>query len=276
MNVRQRLSATVIIVVMLVGLHGRIVHSAELDCLIEPYVVVSVSAAVEAVVETMSVDRGDLVKAGQVLATLESRLEKAAVAAARGRALMEGAIKSNQARLEFSTRKLTRNEGLFKKQLIALSELDETETAELVARMGLLEAEENKRLAALELERATAALALRTIRSPITGVVVERLLSPGESTERSPILKLAQLDPLRVEVIAPVALLGTIVLGARAELVPEAPVNGVHSAHVTVVDRVLDAASGTFGVRLELPNPHYRLPAGLKCRVRFLGEYTRR
>jgi hypothetical protein len=32
---------------------------------------------------------------------------------------------------------------------------------------------------------------------------------------------------------------------------------------------VVDAASGTLGVRLELPNPGYRLPAGLKCKVRF-------
>jgi multidrug efflux pump subunit AcrA (membrane-fusion protein) len=38
---------------------------------------------------------------------------------------------------------------------------------------------------------------------------------------------------------------------------------------VTVVDRVVDAASGTFGVRLEVPNPNYRLPAGLKCKARF-------
>jgi multidrug efflux pump subunit AcrA (membrane-fusion protein) len=40
-------------------------------------------------------------------------------------------------------------------------------------------------------------------------------------------------------------------------------------AKVTVVDRVVDAASGTFGVRLELPNPGYKLPAGLKCKTRF-------
>jgi len=32
---------------------------------------------------------------------------------------------------------------------------------------------------------------------------------------------------------------------------------------------VIDAASGTFGVRMELPNPKFRLPAGLKCRVAF-------
>jgi multidrug efflux pump subunit AcrA (membrane-fusion protein) len=38
---------------------------------------------------------------------------------------------------------------------------------------------------------------------------------------------------------------------------------------VTVVDPVVDAASGTIGIRLELPNPGHRLPAGTKCEVRF-------
>jgi multidrug efflux pump subunit AcrA (membrane-fusion protein) len=36
-----------------------------------------------------------------------------------------------------------------------------------------------------------------------------------------------------------------------------------------VVDRVVDAASGTFRVRLELANPGNRIPAGIKCAVRF-------
>ncbi|MFN0162035.1 MAG: hypothetical protein ACKVQQ_12450, partial [Burkholderiales bacterium] len=33
------------------------------------------------------------------------------------------------------------------------------------------------------------------------------------------------------------------------------------------VDRVIDAASSTFRVRLELPNPDAKLPAGLRCKV---------
>jgi len=48
---------------------------------------------------------------------------------------------------------------------------------------------------------------------------------------------------------------------------------------VTVVDHVLDAASGTFGVRLALPNPDFNLPAGIRCKVLFempLGETARR
>jgi multidrug efflux pump subunit AcrA (membrane-fusion protein) len=82
-------------------------------------------------------------------------------------------------------------------------------------------------------------------------------------------MRLAQIDPLNVEVILPVSQLLSIKVGMRAKVIPEAPIGGQYSAEVKIVDKVIDAASGTFGVRLELPNPNYRLPAGLKCRVIF-------
>jgi multidrug efflux pump subunit AcrA (membrane-fusion protein) len=98
---------------------------------------------------------------------------------------------------------------------------------------------------------------------------MERFLSPGEFVEDQPVLKLAQIHPLYVEVFAPVELLGSIKVGMSADVSPEEPVGKVYKARVTIVDQVVDAASGTFGVRLELPNPKYRLPAGLKCKVTF-------
>lgn len=245
------------------------VHSQELDCLIEPFVTVKVSSAVNGLLETVTVDRGDLVKKGQILATLESDAEKAAVEVLRAKATLESAIKIGQARLELSTRSHSRNDGMFQKSLISAEKMDEAETTRRLAEMALLEATDNRRLARLELQRATAELARRTIYSPITGVVVERLLAPGEfSRDEQPVFKLAQLDPLRVEVFAPVDLIGNITVGQRAEVTLQAPVNGTYRAHVTVVDRVVDAASGLFGVRLELPNRDSRLPAGLKCKVR--------
>jgi membrane fusion protein, multidrug efflux system len=57
--------------------------------------------------------------------------------------------------------------------------------------------------------------------------------------------------------------------GMTSQVKPESPLTGEYSAKVMVVDRVMDAASGTFGVRMELPNPHLKLPAGLKCSVSF-------
>jgi multidrug efflux pump subunit AcrA (membrane-fusion protein) len=58
-------------------------------------------------------------------------------------------------------------------------------------------------------------------------------------------------------------------VGMRARVMPESPVGGSYDAQVTVVDRVVDAASGTFGVRLALPNPDHRIPAGIRCQIEF-------
>jgi RND family efflux transporter MFP subunit len=244
------------------------------DCLIQPHETVAVSSAVEGLVEKITVERGDVVEQGAVLVALESSAERAAVAIAKARAEVESGIKSNEVRVEFGVRRFVRTDEMYKKQLVPLKEMDEAETGKILAELGLVEAHENRRLAELEYERAKAALALRTVRSPITGVVVERLRAVGESTGQSgqsPLMKLAQIDPLRVEVFVPVALLGSINVGTQGVVTPEFPLNGSsYTARVSVVDRVVDAASGSFGVRLELPNKGYRLPAGLKCKVRFL------
>lgn len=243
--------------------------AAQFDGLIEPYMVVKVGSPVYGVLETIAVDRGDLVEKDQVLARLQSGVEKATVEEARARAEMEAGIKAKRENLDFSIRKQGYSEELYKKEFMPFSEMDEVETNRKLAEMQLQEALENKRLAELELKRAMEVLKRLTITSPINGVVVERFLHPGEYIETQPILKLAQIDPLNVEVIVPVAFFASIKVGMRAKVIPEAPVGGQYTAEVKVVDTVIDAASGTFGVRLELPNRDHRLPAGLKCKVIF-------
>jgi RND family efflux transporter MFP subunit len=242
---------------------------ADFDCLVQPRETVAISSPVPGYIERVAVDRGDLVREGTEIVQLEASLERATVAVARARVEGESAMLSAKVRLEFGVRRYDRTVDMFKKELVPLKEMDEAETAKILAEHGVLEVQENTRVAKLELERAEAALALRTIRSPFTGIVTDRLLSPGELVDKAPILKLARIDPLRVEVFVPVAMLGRIGVGSRATVIPEAPVSTPHEASVTVVDRVVDAASGTFGVRLEMPNPDNRLPAGLKCKARF-------
>jgi RND family efflux transporter MFP subunit len=241
----------------------------ELDGLIEPFLIVKVGSAVAGTIESVKVERGDLVKKGQVLAKLESTVERASLALARARAEMQGTLKSRQARLKFTQRKQQRMEGLFKKKVIPFEEMDESRTNKEMAEKELEEAMENVGLAKLEYKRSIAVVNRMTIRSPIKGVVMERFLFPGEFVEDQPILKIAQIDPLNVEVFAPVELLGRIEIGMVAKVQPMAPVGGYYPSKVKIVDRVVDAASGTFGVRLEIPNPEYRLPAGLRCKVIF-------
>jgi RND family efflux transporter MFP subunit len=199
---------------------------------------------VDGVLELVAVNRGDWVRKGQVLAQLQSGVESAAV-------------KLSQAHVEYGRRKVERNEALFEKQLISAQDRDE-----LVTEVHLREQELNK-------DQET--LKLRTIISPIDGVVVERKLAPGEfiRSDKSVVLKLAQINPLNVEVIAPSRLFGSVRVGSagRVNLAPFFP--GSYQARVVVVDKVVDAASGTLGVRLELPNPDNKIPAGIKCRVTF-------
>jgi len=128
---------------------------------------------------------------------------------------------------------------------------------------------ENKRLAQMEFNRTTEVLKQTVIRSPVSGIVVERFMSSGEFVDDQPILKIAQVDPLNVEVILPVQIFGIVNVDMPATVKPEKPVGGVYTANIKIVDKFIDAASGTFRVRLELSNPEYRLPPGLKCKVIF-------
>ena len=98
-----------------------------------------------------------------------------------------------------------------------------------------------KQLASLELNQAIAVLERRKIQSPFAGVVVDRAMSPGERVDQETILKVAQIDPLRVEVILPSVMFGSIQQGARAVVIPEIPGDTVHVATVSIVDPVIDS-----------------------------------
>jgi len=254
------------------ALLGSTANAAEYDCLIEARQQVEIRSPVEAVIESVQVQRGDLVRKGQVIATLESGPERAALELARSRATMQGELKAAEARMELAQKKMLRAEELYKQNFVSVNARDEAEAEFRFSTEQMRQARENQKLAELEVQRSIEVLAMRTIKSPFSGVVVDVLQKPGEFSStnlKDPIVKLAEVDPLYVEVILPVALYGRIKVGAQAVVLPEQPVGGRYSATVRVVDRVIDAASGTFGVRLELPNRNREIPAGARCRVRF-------
>ena len=132
------------------------------------------------------------------------------------------------------------------------------------------------RAAVKQAEASLAALDVRKsytrIYSPISGVVMKRFKTIGEYVDEQPVLRVAQLDPLHVEVFVPVEQLGDIRSGMRAEVWSDAVNGRAWNAEVTRVDKVADVASGTYGVRLELPNPDYKVPAGLRCQLAFKPE----
>ena len=161
--------------------------------------------------------------------------------------------------------------------MVKVAELTDLQhRVERVHQAQLREAELNVAQARLEALRAEGVLRQRRVVSPVDGVITDRSLGPGEfRNDQASILTVAELDPLRVETFLPIALHGRVKVGDQVEILPEAPVGGVHSATVSVVDMVFDAASGTIGVRLRLPNPGMTIPAGIHCRARIVENPAR-
>ncbi len=238
-----------------------------LDCMIQPHQIVQVGAASAGVIEKVFVDRGDIVTAGQTLVQLQAGVERAALAVARERAVQEGEMKVAAGTAELAQRELQRAKELHGENFVSQTYLDKQRAEAEVAGGRTAQAGERRKLAQRELQLAAAQLAQRSIGSPIAGVVVERFMSPGEFVDQKPILKLAAIDPLRVDVLVPAIAFGQIETGTQAVVTPELLNTAPHTAFVKTVDRVIDAATNTFRVRLELPNPNHALPAGLRCKV---------
>jgi RND family efflux transporter MFP subunit len=238
-------------------------------CLIEPKQVLKLAASVQGVVASVTVDRGDRVRKGQLVAQLDSEVEEANVSIAQLRAANDTEIAASQAKLDYLRRKLARKGALSSNSYGGLAELEEAQSDVKVAEAQLRENMMNLSQAKLEAKRADGLLHQRQIVSPVNGVVTERALGEGEfRNDQAHILTIAEMDPLRVETYLPIAVYGHVKVGDVAEIMPEAPVGGSYKAKIVVVDQVFDAASNTIGVRLELPNPDLRLPAGVHCHVR--------
>ena len=247
-----------------------------MDCVITPRALVDVSSAVPGVIESIAAERSERVQAGQQVAKLKSGVEEASVSLARARAAIETEIRLREVALGFDRENQHRLESLSKQRAASQHDWAKAERDVNLSQWKLQLAREEYRLRSLELRRAEEALKQKFVISPIDGVVVQRFRGVGEYVENQPIMRIAQLDPLYVEVIAPMSLFGTLHPGMMAEVVPELGSSQAHQATITLVDRMGDAASGTFGVRLELPNPDHALPAGLKCSVRIRHDDTER
>ncbi len=238
------------------------------ECLLEPMVMTRVGSQVQGVIDKLLVDRGDTVKAGQPIAQLKSSVENANLVQAQTRAKMQSEVSARRADLKLAKHNLKRIDKLHQQKMIPSQQKEESVAKVQVASAALNQALENYELLQLELSRAEKLLAQRTIRSPVDGVVVEQNAFPGEFVYDNAVMTIAQLNPLRVEVILPGRLFNQYTVGDEAIVRPELETSSL-VATVDVVDRLLDTRSGTFGVRLLVPNEDFSITGGQRCTVEF-------
>jgi RND family efflux transporter MFP subunit len=242
------------------------------DCLVEAHTRVKVSASVSGLVERIHVERGDRVREGQVLVDLEANVERAQLEIARQRAANDQLIEAARAKLELAQRAADRLSRLRQSNAgaVTATQYEQAIADARVATFNLRDAELTQEAARLEAARVEALVRQRRVTSPINGIVVERNMAAGEHRhEQAHFMTIARIDPLFVEVFLPIMVYGQIRIGMIGNVTLQQPLGTMHEARVVVADQILDAASGTFGVRLELPNGDLSIPAGLRCKIRF-------
>lgn len=231
---------------------------------------VEVSTAVRGLVEEVLVVEGDRVESGQVVAVLDAAELEAELAIARARAGAEGPVRRAAALLaakqqQYNRLAKLRQQGAARAEEVALAE------AELrVAEADMVAAEEQQKIAELEVARLQALLAQNSVRAPSPGVVTEILREPGElvGAQETRLLSVAVLDPLQIEVYVPNALGRRLERGMAAQ-VELADLGLALTGEIADVAVKADAASGTMRVRVHLANADFRLRSGERALVSF-------
>jgi RND family efflux transporter MFP subunit len=241
------------------------------DCVMEPKSTVELQSSAQGILAELFVERGDRVKKNDVLARLDDEQERLLAERARIRAQTDVDVRSAQTQADFRANELERLANLRASNSISEKEYDLAMVESNIAKLSVEQARLEASIADVEYRQAKDQLARRTISSTVDGVVVEITVFPGEYVnEQAPVVTVAEIDPLYVEVFVPVSRYREFALGNKAVIRPEEPIGGSYDALVDVIDNVFDAASRTFGVRLVLPNEDFSLPGGVRCKVEFL------
>lgn len=219
------------------------------------------SSRVDAHIVAVRADLGQSVPAGGLLAVLESP----DVGQTRGE------LERARANVEIARRNYEREERLFREQISPQKEMLEAEAAYRAA-------EADYRSAAAKL-RAVGAYTgqggVFDLRSPIGGTIVERHASPGLTVGPSTnLFTVADLRNLWITVDVYEGDLARVQTGAAATVLPAALTGETFLGRVTYAGGVVDAASRTFKVRVEVANANSRLRPGMFAQVRITAPNT--
>src|SRR3954469_10982675 len=200
------------------------------DCVIEPVIATELGSPATGILEELLVDHGDRVTRGMVVARLRSDLEQASLNLAKAHAESTVIIELGRERTGLLKKDSNRVSELYGKQVASTAQFDKSLSELQQAVLQLRQAEMEQQFAVLEMKRAAALLAQRTIISPIDGYVTKRIMAPGENVfEQAKIMKIAQIYPFLVEVHLPIAAFPVIKVGVKGEIRPSQPAGSVHA-----------------------------------------------
>jgi multidrug efflux system membrane fusion protein len=219
-----------------------------------------VSSRATGVVAERKVDIGDHVQAGDVLVVIEAPEVEQELQRARA------SVDQMKARLELARATLDRAESLVGKGHVSEQTVDERRATKMTADADLA-------AALAEVKRLEEVRSFQTIRAPFAGTVVARQVERGDkvsadaSQQGGYLLRIADLDELRIEIDVPQSYSLQVVPGVEAKVsFAELPDQAL-TARVVRTSGLIDQISSTMRAELLMPNPGNRIPAGLSGQV---------
>lgn len=243
-----------------------------LDCIISPSKSIDLSSSSPGVITEVLVKRGERVTKGQRVARLDDRVELASVQLAKARAAIKSDLDGGLVNLNYDRLASARVNEVYLTHAASSQDKEQAERAVKLSSASVKQAKEQTKIRGLELARAKALLEQRIISSPINGVVQRNLKHQGEYVDEDPVVRLVALNPLHIETMVPVQYFGKLAIGHTAQVYPEIDDQHASIARVIAIDPVGDVGSSAFGVQLEMDNPELRIPAGIKCDLKFTDK----
>jgi membrane fusion protein (multidrug efflux system) len=198
---------------------------------------VTVSADLPGIVDSITFDSGRMVREGEILVQLDSRQERAQLAAA-------------EAQRDLTRLNLDRMRGLRQEGIISQSDDDRAaaESKQAEARVGEIRA---------TIER-------KIIRAPFGGLLGIRQVNRGQYLQGgSPVVPLQSLDPIYVNFALPQQAVSQLRTGGKVQISLQGVSNAEFTGRITAVDSVVDEATRNVQVQATLSNPEGKLRPGM-------------
>lgn len=218
---------------------------------------------------SVNVQLGDAVRRGQLLAKIEDfELVEQVKQAEASLEVARATIRQREADLKVAELNFERSKNLYGRQLLAKQALDDAESRYFasVAQLDLARAQTQQTSARLEELQIT--LANTRIVSPVDGFVGRRNADPGAwAAQNAPVVSVVDISRLRLVANVVEKDLRAVTVGDPASVEVDAYPGEVFKGRIARVSPVLDPATRTASMEVEIPNSDNRLKPGMYARV---------
>ncbi len=224
---------------------------------------VQLRSAIDGHVRELFASEGTSVKKGDVVVQLECRPAQASLKIAQLEANATGLLENAAAELETARSNFRRLESLHRQDVASSQEFSEAKLRFKRAEARLKIEQERLEASQAKLELAKAELDRFYLRAPFDGQVVQVQVTRGASVSKTKdLIQIVSLSKYRVDLYLPVEQANKLVAYTDVAVQITAPFKQEINAKIVFLSPLIEAATGTTRVTLEIDNVERKLPSG--------------